>query len=355
MKSRVVVLKTKPDTVLSDYARLLDLSKYKKFISKDVKTILKLNLSWSKYFPACSTEPWQLEGVIKKMKKDGYKKLIPVENRTVVTDVWKGAVGNKWLPILEKYNLKYQPLTDVKWINYKPKGEMLALHKIFDDGHQIPEMFIGTNVIHMNTLKVHGHTTITGALKNAFGGLITEKRHHCHKMIHEVLVDLLTIQKEIHKSIFAVADGTVCGDGKGPRTMIPRIKNYILASNDQVAIDAVSAKMMGYDPMKIPFIKIAHDKGLGVGDVDQIDIIVENISNVNFGFKTYKSPVIYFDQLLRKGALSFVEPMLFHTGLFNLCIFGSEFYHDCLWYPTIGKYRINKFKKTEWGKLFDKY
>ena len=98
-------------------------------------------------------------------------------------------------------------------------------------------MFIGKNVVHFPTMKVHGHTTITGAMKNAFGGLITKKRHHCHKKIHEVLVDLLAIQKEIHPCIFAVMDGTVAGDGAGPRTMIPRVKNYILASGDQVAID----------------------------------------------------------------------------------------------------------------------
>ncbi len=355
MVSKVYVLKTKPENVIKDYSKLLEISNYKKYISKDINTILKLNLSWSKYFPSCSTEPWQLEGVVNKLKKDGYKKLIPVENRTVVTDVWKGAAGNKWLPILKKYNLKYNPLTETEWVSYKPKHDMLAMDKIFSEGHKIPKIFIGSNVIHLPSVKTHGHTSMTGAMKNAFGGLITEKRHHCHKMIHEVLVDLLQIQKEIHKGIFAVMDGTVCGDGNGPRTMIPKIKNYILASSDQVAIDAISAKMMGFDPMKIKFIKIAHDKGLGNGDIDQIDIVGENITNVNFGFSTGKSPVIFFDQLFRKGSFNFLEPLLFHTGLFNLCIFGSEFYHDFLWYNTIGKYRINKFKQTDWGKLFDKY
>jgi hypothetical protein len=50
--------------------------------------------------------------------------------------------------------------------------------------------------------------------------------------------------------------------------------------------------MMGYDPLKIPFIKIAHDRGLGCGDVDQIDIVGEDVSNVNFHFQTQKSPII---------------------------------------------------------------
>jgi uncharacterized protein (DUF362 family) len=356
MKSpKIAVVKTKPATVLQDYSKAMHLADYSDEIRKDHETILKLNLSWSLYFPSCSTEPWQLEGVLKTLVDDGYKNIHPVENKTVVTDVWKGAEGNKWLPILKKYGQRYEPLTDVKWVKYKPKHDLPALNGIFPDGHAIPKMFIGKNVIHLPTIKTHGHTVMTGAMKNAFGGLITKRRHHCHKMIHEVLVDLLVMQKEIHPGIFAAMDGTVCGDGAGPRTMNPVVNNYILAGADQVAIDAVSAKMMGYDPLKIKFIKLAHDRGLGCGDVSQLDIVGEDISKVNFHFKTAKSPVIFWDQMLRRGPLKFVEPLLFHTGLFNCCVFASAFYHDRLWYPLKGKKIIREYDKTEWGKLFKKY
>jgi len=355
MKSpKVAVLKTNTDTVIEGYGRLMDLADYKKHIPKEHETILKLNLSWSMYFPACSTQPWQLEGVLKKMLDDGYKNIHPVENRTVVTNVWKGAKGNKWLPILKKYNQKYEPLTEVEWGYYKGKAELKAIPHIFSDRLKIPKMFIGKNVVHLPTVKTHGHTTTTGAMKNAFGGLITERRHHSHKMIHQVLVDLLKIQKEIHPGMFAVMDGTVCGDDKGPRTMIPKVKNYILASADQVAIDAVAAKMMGFDPMKIPYIRIAHNEGLGCGDVGQIDIVGEDVKDVNFHFSTGRSPVIFFDQLFRRK-LKFIEPILFHTGLFKLCVFASAFYHDYLWYNIVGKRRIKEFNKTKWGKLFKSY
>jgi uncharacterized protein (DUF362 family) len=353
--SKVAVLKTSPANVINDYSKLMDLAEYKKFVKKDKETILKLNLSWSLYYPACSTEPWQLDGVLKKLTNDKYNGLHAVENETVVTDVMHGARENKWLGVLKRYNLKFEPLTKVEWVKFKPKKELLALNEIFPEGNFIPRMFIGKNVMHFPTMKTHGHTMMTGAMKNAFGGLITKKRHHCHKKIHEVLVDLLIIQKEIHTGTFAVMDGTVAGDGAGPRTMIPKIKNYILASGDQVAIDAVSAKMMGYDPMKIKFIKKAHDLGLGCGDVAQIDIVGEDISKVNFHFSTQKSPVIFWDQMFRKGALSFVEPLLFHTGLFKSAVFGSAFYHDYLWYPTVGRYRVSKFMKTSWGELWKRY
>lgn len=353
--SKVAVLKTTPQTVLDDYGRLMELADYRKFLPKSKETILKLNLSWSLYFPSCSTEPWQLDGVLGKLTSDGYGGIIPVENRTVVTDPWKGARLNKWLPVLEKYKLVFTPLTDVEWVPFKPKASMLAMDEIFPDGFSIPNIFPGKNVLHLPTQKTHGHTTITGAMKNAFGGLLTKHRHHSHRLIHEVLVDLLVIQKEIHAGIFAVTDGTVCGDGAGPRAMIPKVEDYILASGDQVAIDAVSAKMMGFNPMEIPFIKIAHDRGLGIGDLRQIDIVGDDVSGVNYHFKSEKSLVIWGDQLFRKGALSFLEPLVFHTPIFRLCILASALFHDNVWYPLTGRRRINAFMETGWGRLFQKY
>ena len=137
----------------------------------------------------------------------------------------------------------------------------------------IPKRFIGENIIHLPTVKTHVFTTTTGAMKNAFGGLLNEHRHWTHPVIHETLVDLLMIQKKIHRGVFAVMDGTFAGDGPGPRCMMPYAKNVILASADQVAIDAVAAKLMGFDPMSIKFIRMAHELGLGCGDPRDIEIV----------------------------------------------------------------------------------
>jgi uncharacterized protein (DUF362 family) len=107
---------------------------------------------------------------------------------------------------------------------------------------------------------------LTGAVKNSFGGLLREVRHYAHKYMHEVLVDLLYMQRELHPAVFTVMDGTVAGDGAGPRTMIPRVKNLILAATDSVAIDAIAARLMGFDPLSIPFLRMAHERGLGIAD-----------------------------------------------------------------------------------------
>ena len=78
--------------------------------------------------------------------------------------------------------------------------------------------------------------TVGAGVGPLFGGLLNERRHWTHPVIHETLVDLLMIQQKIHRGVFAVMDGTFAGDGPGPRCMIPRVKNVILASADQVAI-----------------------------------------------------------------------------------------------------------------------
>ena len=357
MPSRVAVLKTSPEKVLDDYARLMNLAEFEKFISKENDTLIKLNLSWTKYFPSCSSQPWQLEGLVRTLLQGGFPKtrLFPVENKTVVTHPVKGAKNNLWASVLERYGLDFFPLTEVEWTAYSFKGKLLKMNEVFPEGFQIPKMFVGKNVIHLPTVKTHGHSVTTGAIKNAFGGLLKEFRHYAHKYIHEVLVDLMTIQRELHPGIFCVVDGTVCGDGAGPRTMIPRIGNIILASGDSVAVDAVAARIMGFEPLSIPYIRMCHEQGLGIGNLQEIDIIGDDISKVNLHFKTKRSLVIWGDQMLRIGFLRFLERILLRSPLVIWAPLASNIYHDWLWYPTIGRYRIRKFARTDWGKLWQKY
>jgi uncharacterized protein (DUF362 family) len=355
--AKVVVLKTSPDCVLDDYKRLMHMADYQKAIPQNRETLLKLNLSWTKYFPACSSQPWQVEGVIKTLLEDGYKqdKLFPLENKTVVTSPVKGARNNKWTPVFERYGLPYTALPDVEWTTYSFKSPLLKLNEIFPEGIQIPKMYIGKNIIHFPTVKTHGHSVTTGAVKNSFGGLLKEVRHYAHKYMHEVLVDLMMMQKELHPGIFAVMDGTVCGDGAGPRTMEPKVKDYILASSDSVALDAVAAKMMGFEPMDIPYIRMCHERGLGTGELSQIEIAGEDISGVDFGFESKRSFVIWGDQMIRKGFLRPLEKILLHSPLVVWAPFASNVYHDCIWYPTIGKKKIKKFARTDWGRLWENY
>lgn len=356
--ARVAVLYTSANTILDDIARLMHLAGYEKALVRDVPTVLKINISWQHYFPGCSTSPWQLEGVIRTLLMDGYKDLLGAHNGTVVVDSHKGEIRNKHKVVTDKWGVPTVHLTDpgVRWEPYTPKGEMLVLDKIFPDGIEIPHDLIGKNVVHLPTLKTHVFTTMTGAMKNAFGGLLHYRRHWTHSVIHETLVDLLTIQREIHPGIFAVMDGTIAGDGPGPRAMRPHVKNLILASADQVAIDAVAAQLMGFDPLSIKFIRLAHERGLGVGDPKEIEVIGLDISGINFGFSRDEDTFASWGQkLIYWGPLKPFEKLLLRTPIVPWAYVASNLYYNWFWYPLRGKRRIASMMNTEWGRLFQRY
>ena len=177
MPSQVAVLRTRPETVVEDYGRLMRLVKYDQTLPRDRDLVLKLNLSWTKYFPACSSQPWQVDGIVSTLLADGYdpRRILPVENKTVVTDPMKGYRANRWQPVLQGHGLGFTPLPDAEWTVYRFKTPLLKLNDIFPEGIEIPKMYIGRNVLHAPTVKVHGHSQTTGAIKNAFGGLLRKR------------------------------------------------------------------------------------------------------------------------------------------------------------------------------------
>jgi len=356
---KIAVMKTHPQTVMADVERLMKMAECEAALPKNAATILKDNISWHFPYLSANTTPWQLEGTILALRNAGYGNIVAVHNNTVVTNPYKGGVLNRLGPIYGKYGIEerynFRP-EDIRWVEYKPKARMRVLDKVFPEGIRIPEYFLGKNIVHLPTVKTHIYTTTTGAMKNAFGGLLNTKRHYTHSVIHETLVDLLAIQKEIHTGVFVVMDGTLCGNGPGPRTMIPVEKDYMLAGSDSVAIDAVAAKMMGFDPMSIPYIRLAHEDGLGIGRPQEIEVVGADIAKVNFGFQVGDNFASRFGDVLWFSPLKALQRLFFHTPLVYLFIFGSYFYHDFLWWPVKGK-RAQQVHalNTKWGRLFQSY
>jgi uncharacterized protein (DUF362 family) len=364
-QSRVAILRTAPATVLADYHELLNLADYRRVVAPDAETALKVNISWHFFFPGSSTTPWQLEGVIRAMKADGYDpgRIHACHNRTVVIDAHLGERENKQIDVVEAHGLKNVHLYegDEAWINIRDAvGDLtkkfLCLNEVYPDGFMIPRRFIGENIIHLPTIKTHVFTTTTGAMKNAFGGLLNERRHWTHPVIHETLVDLLMIQRQIHRGVFAVMDGTFAGDGPGPRCMVPHVKNVILASADQVAIDAVAAKLMGFDPMSIKYIRLAHDLGLGCGDPREIEIVGDaSAAAENWRFAGPFRKMTFAARMQHQiywGPLKKPIEWSLKTVLAPWAYLASVVYHDSFWYPVLAKHKMHDVLQSDWGRLF---
>ncbi len=358
-RAKVAVLFTKPETVLQDYERLMELADFRRYLNPSATTILKDNISWHFPFPSANTTPWQLEASIVALRNAGYQALVCVQNKTVVTDAFKGEDLNGYVPIFRhhdipvKFNFRHG---DMRWELYRPKRPMLVLDQIYPGGIKIPDYFHGKNIVHLPTTKCHIYTTTTGAMKNAFGGLLNTNRHYTHTHIHETLVDLLAIQKEIHTGVFAIMDGTTAGNGPGPRTMEPVRKDVILASGDQVAIDAVAAKMMGFDPLSIGYIRIAHEQGLGTGDPREIEVAGDDVSGQSWGFEVGTSAHKMMAWLAWYGPTRVFQKAVLHTPLVHVANFWSEAYHDYYHWPLKEKKVYERWlDESPWGHLFARY
>ena len=132
-------------------------------------------------------------------------------------------------------------------------------------------------------------------------------------------------------------------------------KDLILASADQVAIDAMSAKLQGFNPMEIPFLRLAHEMGLGVADPKEIELVGYDVSGEDWRFVQEDTFASRGQKLIYHGALKPFENLLLRSPLVPWSFFASNFYHNVYWYPFVGRPRVQAALETKWGRLFQQY
>src|SRR5437899_6215027 len=101
-KSVVAAVRTSPATVLRDTQRLAELGGVSDALQPGATTILKDNISWHFPFPGANTTPWQLEGTIQALARRGFTDQVCVQNKTVVTNAFKGEDLNHYVPIFKR-------------------------------------------------------------------------------------------------------------------------------------------------------------------------------------------------------------------------------------------------------------
>jgi hypothetical protein len=138
--------------------------------------------------------------------------------------------------------------------------------------------------------------------------------------------------------------------------MVPHVKNVILASADQVAIDAVAARMMGFDPLSIRYIRVAHDLGLGCGDPAQIEIAGDaGAAEERWNFRGPFADMTFASRMQHRiywGPLKKPIEWSLKTVLAPWAYLASVAYHDSFWYPLKARRTVDQVMGSEWGRLF---
>jgi len=196
-------------------------------------------------------------------------------------------------------NLSKEKLVDVTIPN------ALALKSI-----KLPKMVMDSDVlINVPKLKVNEITGVTLSLKNVFGLMPSRFKTKYHRVIDKVIVDL----NKVVKSRLALVDGIVGMEGQGPIDGDPVKMNLIVTGSNCVAVDSISASIMGFNPEAVSHIKLANSEGLGEGKLKNISIKGKNISEVQRKFKMPRSmpltrrikfKIIEYDALLTSPVIS---------------------------------------------------
>ncbi|MFT3770379.1 MAG: DUF362 domain-containing protein [Minicystis sp.] len=121
-------------------------------------------------------------------------------------------------------------------------------------------------IVCLPKLKTHNRTGVTVVLKGLMGLLAVPDRHGFHRRgVHEDVVELY--RRLAPKIRASFVDGVVAMEGHGPTNGSAVRMDVLVAGTDAVAVDAVSARIMGFDPRAVRHLARAATEGLGSLDV----------------------------------------------------------------------------------------
>ena len=164
-------------------------------------------------------------------------------------------------------------------------------------------------IINLPKLKTHSLTILTGGIKNMYGAIPHghRTRFHYDYTRSEDFGQMLTDVFSAIPPQLTIMDGVMAMEGEGPSSGNPRRLGVIIASRDTVALDAVATKIIGLDPASIGTTRYSHDRGLGIGNLQDIEVAGEKIEDV--AAPDFKLPASY-SRLIVSNLPSFLSRFL---------------------------------------------
>lgn len=256
-KIDLAIAKTGTDPAALTRAAVAALGGMKRFISRGDIVTVKPNIGWDRMpIHAANTNPHVVAEVVK-LCYDAGAKLVTVTDASCNepgrcfqrSGIWKAAyaVGaDVVLPAEHRFRsmrLRGEVLHD--WPVYRPLVD-------------------ADKVINVPVAKHHNLAKYTGAMKNWYG-LLGGRRNRLHQNIHVSIADLATFMQPT----LTVLDATRVLLRNGPQggnIADAKTRNIVIASTDQVAIDALGCSLIGAEVDDVPYLAMAAGRGLGTLD-----------------------------------------------------------------------------------------
>jgi uncharacterized protein (DUF362 family) len=192
--------------------------------------------------------------------KDLGKDVILVESDNISGTAEKRVKGSGFLDLCDELDVEFLNLSQDGYEEFPVAGTMLRLPKTVLDADYF---------INLPKIKTCGHTLVTLATKNLYGIFQRRRKGKLHKHLDEIIPFLA----EKVPSNLVIVDGLTCMEGNGPIIGNPVEMNMVLTGTNQIAVDSICSRLMGYDPSGISHIALSSKKGLGPIELEEIDIV----------------------------------------------------------------------------------
>lgn len=304
------------------------------FVNKGEKVLIKPNLV-SPRPPPVTTDPRVTRAIALLVKETGAEPIIG-ESSSAMTHWWREGMTTKEVMEVLGYTSMAEEI-GVKIVAFDEHGKFKSRLVKIEDGILIKEIelaeiiFEVDKIIGVPVLKTSMEGGgITGCIKLMHGLPSTfsdRLRWHRSDLWYKLVDEIRPIRK---KYVLGVVDAVKCMEGDGPIHGDPVDMNLIISGNDPVAVDAIAAKIIGYEypHYEVGPIAIAHTLGLGVGDPSKIEVLGEKIEDVKRRFRFASCEIIepYFPSVhiidgatcrTCKAWIKFTLYMLKDTGFFE--------------------------------------
>jgi len=332
-RSPVALVSTIPETVAEDLRRSLVLAELRRLAGDGRPWVVAADLAWRGDLPGANTTPWQLAGALAALRDEhvtGDRIRVVATGEGGPGALSRGALGG----VMRRFSAHGEALGNRVLVAHDEAWRVLPT--VLPEGPRIPGLLRGTDVFLLPTITTHATLGVGAALAQVVSlllGAVAAPR----RLWPGLVVDLLRLLATEDIRVFALADGTVCGDGAGPRTIRPSVQNLLVAGADPVAVDAICAGALGLAPRDLPVLRRCAQVGVGAADPAGIELRGED------PMEAPPAPGVGRD------AATWVERLAQERGGLPRKL--SRAAQDVVWYPLVGRRVARRYARTPWGRL----
>lgn len=331
MQARVALVEARPETILDDFRRVLQLAGLESgFAESDPQLVAG---RWGgDWFPGTGTTPWQLDGALAMLRRADAG--VAPQRQVLVVDPVSGAPvagrrGAAWQGVLDRAGASaFDPLA-YRCAPVHPSGPLPSLAAALRGAPTCPAPMQGKPVLLMPVPRWCDSWPLAGSIE-LLGALLGPQHRRPQAPLSEVRAESLALARELFPQIGVLMDATVWGICRGG-SVEPVARNVLLAGNDPVAVDAVAARLIEGSDRPAPWLDLCARRGLGVAASDRIEWVGSTeLANLDFQLPA--------DTLGAPGR----GP---HGGVPG----------RWMWRWWGRRRRLAAFAGTAWGRLYDEY